>query len=155
MNGKTCIFLAAVMGFVSVLLGAFGAHGLKDTHFLENKYATTEAKNITGLSVPASYKYMQDFETGIKYHMTHALAMLATGLLILRQPSRSLSIAAWCFFGGIVLFSGALYIMVIGGPKWLGIPWGAFAPIGGTLQLIGWVALAFGALFLKESDATR
>jgi len=143
------------MGFVSVLLGAFGAHGLKDTHFLENKYATTEAKDIAGLSVPASYKYMQDFETGIKYHMTHALAMLATGLLILRQPSPSLSIAAWCFFGGIVLFSGALYILVIGGPKWMGIPWGALAPIGGTFQLIGWAALAFGALFPKESAANR
>lgn len=151
MNGKTWIFLAAIFGFLAVLLGAFGAHGLKDTHFLEKKYADLESKDIAGHVVPASYKYLMDFETGVKYHMIHALALLATGMLILRQPSRGLSIAAWCFVGGIVLFSGALYLLVIGGPNWAGIPWGAIAPIGGTLQLIGWLALAISACFQGES----
>ena len=152
MSGRTCVCVAAVMGFLSVLLGAFGAHGLKDTGFLKDKYAHMEAKDIAGHSVPASYKYLQDFETGVQYHLTHALAMLATGLLIVRRPTRSLSVAAWCFLGGIILFSGALYVLVIGGPQWAGIPWGALAPIGGTLQLIGWLALAVSALSLKESS---
>ena len=151
MSGRTCISLAALMGFLAVLLGAFGAHGLKDTGFLTNKYAGMEAKDIVGLSVPASYKYLQDFQTGVQYHMMHALAMLATGLLMLRQPSRCLTIAAWCFLGGIVLFSGALYVLVIGGPRWAGIPWGALAPIGGTLQLIGWLVLAVAEWLPKET----
>ena len=149
MSGRTCLCLAGCLGFLAVFLGAFGAHGLKDTKFLTNKYADFQPKIVAGHSIPASYKYAQDFETGVEYHMVHVLAMLATGLLMLHQPSRSLCVAAWCFLGGIVLFSGALYVLVIGGPRWLGIPWGMVAPIGGTLQLIGWLALTSGALRLK------
>ena len=151
MNGRTCLCLAGCLGFLAVLLGAFGAHGLKDTKFLRDKYADLPPKIVAGHSIPASYKYVQDFETGVEYHMVHALAMLATGLMILRQPSRCLSVAAWCFLGGIVLFSGALYVLVIAGPRWLGVPWGMVAPVGGTLQLIGWLALTSGAFQMKSA----
>ena len=150
MNGRTCLCLAGCLGFLAVFFGAFGAHGLKDTKFLSDKYADLPPKIVAGYSIPASYKYAQDFETGVEYHLVHVLAMLATGLLLLHQPSRCLSVAAWCFFGGIVLFSGALYVLVIGGPRWLGIPWGMVAPIGGILQLIGWLALTSGAFRLKD-----
>ena len=141
MSGRMCLCLASFLGFLGVFLGAFGAHGLKDTKFLADKYADMPPKIVAGQPVPAASKYAQDFETGVEYHMTHVLAMLATGLLMLHQPSRCLSLAAWCFFGGIVFFSGALYILVIGGPRWLGIPWGMVAPLGGTLQLVGWLSL--------------
>ena len=151
MNGRTCLCLAGCLGFLAVLLGAFGAHGLKDTKFLRDKYADLPPKIVAGHSIPASYKYVQDFETGVEYHMVHALAMLATGLMILRQPSRCLSVAAWCFLGGIVLFSGAVYVLVIAGPRWLGVPWGMVAPVGGTLQLIGWLALTSGAFQMKSA----
>ena len=151
MNGRTCLCLAGCLGFLAVLLGAFGAHGLKDSKFLTEKYADLPPKIVAGYSIPASYKYAQDFETGVEYHMVHVLAMLATGLMMLRQPSRCLSVAAWCFFGGIVLFSGALYVLVIAGPRWLGVPWGMVAPVGGTLQLIGWLALTSGAFRMKNA----
>jgi uncharacterized membrane protein YgdD (TMEM256/DUF423 family) len=141
MNGKTCLCLASFLGFLAVFLGAFGAHGLKDTPYLAKKYADMPPKIVAGHPVPAAYKYAQDFETGVEYHITHVLAMLATGVLMLHQPSRLLSFAAWCFLGGIVFFSGALYVLVIAGPRWLGIPWGMVAPLGGTLQLIGWLSL--------------
>lgn len=143
MSARQCLVATAVLGFFAVFLGAFGAHGLKDTKFLENKYADVEAKNYAGQMLPASYKYMLDFETGVRYHMWHTLALGLTGLQMQRQNSRALGIAAWCFLLGILFFSGALYLLVIGGPRFAGIPWGAVAPIGGTLQLTGWLVLAF------------
>ncbi|MBC7965643.1 MAG: DUF423 domain-containing protein [Fuerstia sp.] len=149
MSGRTCLCLAGCLGFLAVFLGAFGAHGLKGTRFLTDKYADRPPEIVAGHAIPASYKYAQDFETGVEYHMMHVLAMLATGLMMLHQPSRCLSLAAWCFLGGIVFFSGALYVLVIGGPRWLGVPWGMVAPIGGTLQLIGWLALTSGAFRMK------
>lgn len=151
MNGRTCLCLASCLGFLAVFLGAFGAHGLKDTDYLKVKYAEMAPKDVAGYSIPASYKYAQDFETAVDYHMYHALAMLATGLLMLHQPSRCLSLAAWCFLCGIVFFSGALYVLVIGGPRWLGVPWGIVAPLGGTLQLVGWLALLCGTFRMQAS----
>ena len=151
MNARVCLSLAAVSGFVAVLLGAFGAHGLNDTKFLENKYADMAPKTVAGFSVPASFKYFRDFETGVDYQLTHTAALLACGLLMQHRPSRVLSVAAWCFLGGILCFSGALYLLVMAGPRWAGIPWGAIAPIGGTLQLAGWLALAVACLRLPPS----
>lgn len=149
MNAKRCLTLAAVCGFLGVFLGAFGAHGLKDSGYLEKKYAAMEPKNYAGEQLAASHKYLLDFETGIRYHMWHALALAATGILMLNQPGRLLNIAAWCFAGGILLFCGALYVLVIGGPVFGGVPWGAVAPFGGTLLLAGWVFLALASCRLK------
>lgn len=152
MSGRLCLFFAAVSGFIGVTLGAFGAHGLNDTKYLEKKYADAEPRNVAGQLVPASAKYFNDFRTGVEYHMTHTLALLACGIVLLHHRSRLIGAASWCFLGGILLFSGALYVLVIMGPRWLGIPWGMVAPIGGTLQLAGWVLLAFGALLLGRSQ---
>lgn len=148
MKPGMCLFLAAILGFLSVAMGAFGAHGLTDstnTGYLEKKYAEMEPKIIAGHTVPASFKYLQDFRTGAEYQMYHALALAVTGLLMLHQPSKLLSAAAVCFLGGVFFFSGSLYILVIGGPRWLGIPWGAITPIGGMLMIFGWLALAGAA----------
>lgn len=150
-----CLTLAAVFGFLAVFLGAFGAHGLSDSGYLEKQYADAEAKSVSGMELPASYKYLQDFRTGVRYHMWHALAMFGTGLLMLHYPSRLLSAAAWCFAGGIVLFSGALYMLVICGPKFGGITWGLVAPIGGTLQLVAWVLLAIAVQKGVSPDQAR
>jgi uncharacterized membrane protein YgdD (TMEM256/DUF423 family) len=73
--------------------------------------------------------------------MWHALALLATGLLQAKHHSKLLSGAAVCFTVGILLFSGSLYTLVIGGPEMGGIKWGLIAPFGGTLLLIGWLLL--------------
>ena len=141
------IITGAILAALAVVFGAFGAHRLPDT--LKNVYGDQQ-KEIAGLAVPATYKYLQDFKTGVRYHMWHALALLGIGALMLRAPSRLLSAAAWCFVGGIILFSGALYVLVILGPKFGGITWGLVAPIGGTLQLIGWILLFIACLRLSS-----
>ncbi|MCA9062825.1 MAG: DUF423 domain-containing protein [Planctomycetaceae bacterium] len=153
MTASRCLMIASLLGFLAVFAGAFGAHGLKDSGYLTRKYSDTEEKEITALHVPASFKYYTDFETGVRYHMWHALAMLGTGLMMRRCPGRSLRVAAWCFLTGILLFSGTLYVLVIGGPDFLDIRWGAIAPVGGTLLLIGWIALAVGSWSFDERAA--
>jgi len=144
---------AALFGFLAVLSGAFGAHGLSDSGFLKKKYADMPAKDVSGMELPAGYKYLQDFHTGVRYHMWHSLALLGVGLLLTQRTSKLLSAAAWCFVGGIVLFSGALYLLVICGPDWNGVKWGMVAPIGGTLQLVGWVLLLIAAATWPAPDA--
>ena len=98
--------------FLAVGLGAFGAHALK---------------------ARLSPEMLAIFETGVKYQVYHALALLL--LAALRGPSK----AAWCFTAGIVLFSGSLYILALTGVK----KWGALTPIGGVLFLAGWLILLF------------
>jgi uncharacterized membrane protein YgdD (TMEM256/DUF423 family) len=157
MSARVVLFLAAMLGCLSVMLGAFGAHGLsnnQNTGYLETKYAAMEPKFVAGHSVPASYKYLIDYKTGVEYQMAHSLALGLVGLLMLRRRSKLLSVAAGCFLGGICFFSGSLYLLVIAGPRWLGVPWGAITPIGGTLMLIGWLSLAIGAL-RTTSDASQ
>ena len=69
LSARTCLTLAAVFGFLAVLLGAFGAHGLSDSGYLERQFADTEPKTVSGMSFPASYKYLQDFRTNVRYHI--------------------------------------------------------------------------------------
>lgn len=137
------VLLGAVLGGIGVGMGAFGAHGL-DMHF-QKKYAETESKEIAGYKVPASWKYLQDYKTGVRYHMYHALALIGLGLLSLQRPSRWLNAAGWLFLAGILLFPGSLYVLTILGPHWLGVTWGLIAAVGGTAFIAGWIAFAAGA----------
>lgn len=137
------ITLGAIFAGLGVTAGAFGAHGL-NKYFTE-KYAETEPKTVAGETLPASAKYLRDFNTGVRYQMWHAFGLIAVGLLALRKKSRSLEVAGWLFVAGIVLFSGALYVLTIAGPHWQGVTWGLVAPFGGTAMIAGWVALAVGA----------
>jgi uncharacterized membrane protein YgdD (TMEM256/DUF423 family) len=127
------------MGALAVIVGAFGAHGV-DSYF-EKKYAGAPEKNVTGLTVPASWKYMQDYKTGVDYHFYHVMGLLAVGLMLRGRKSAALEVAGWCFLSGIVLFSGSLYALTLTGQTW----WGMVAPIGGTALIAGWVALAVGS----------
>ena len=138
------VVLGAILGGLAVGAGAFGAHGLES--YFGTKYADAKPKVVAGAEVPAAQKYLADFRTGVTYHMWHALGLIAVGLLARTQPSTSLTIAGWSFVVGILLFSGALYVLTIGGPRWLGVPWGLVAPFGGTAFLVGWVAFAIGAI---------
>lgn len=140
---RAWLTLGAVLAGLAVMLGAFGAHGL-DKHFAK-KYGETAPKAIGGFEVPASYKYLEDYKTGVTYHMWHALGLIAVGLLSNVRPRRSLQVAGWAFLLGILLFSGSLYVLTIAGPKWMGVTWGLVTPFGGTLFLVGWVALAIAA----------
>lgn len=112
---------------LAVGLGAFAAHGLKQR---------------------VAPELLSVFETGARYHMYHALALVALGVASERigRPWRTL--AGWLFSIGIVLFSFSLYLMALTGARWLG----AITPLGGTSFIAGWVALAGGALRAPRSD---
>jgi uncharacterized membrane protein YgdD (TMEM256/DUF423 family) len=117
---KTLMFVGAVMGGVGVAIGAFGAHGLRGR---------------------LSPEMLAVFETGVRYHMYHALAILATAALFARVDGRAVVVAGWCFAAGIVVFSGSLYALALSGVTILG----AVTPIGGVLFLVGWISLAVAA----------
>jgi uncharacterized membrane protein YgdD (TMEM256/DUF423 family) len=116
------IAIGAIAGAVGVALGAFGAHGLKDR---------------------VSPDLLAVFETGVRYHMYHALALVAVGLLMTRGTAGWLvSTAGVLFLAGIIIFSGSLYAMTFTGARWLG----AVTPLGGVCFILGWVVLAVVAL---------
>lgn len=82
------------------------------------------------------------FETAVRYHLIHAVTLLATAALAGRAPLRSLTAAGWLFALGIVLFSGSLYVMALTGNTRLGM----ITPIGGLAFLVGWALLAIAAI---------
>jgi uncharacterized membrane protein YgdD (TMEM256/DUF423 family) len=109
----------SVLAFIGVGLGAFGAHALRSR---------------IGPDLLAT------FETGVRYHMYHALALLACAWVMDRWPSPQIAWAGWLFFAGIVVFSGTLYLLTFTGARW----WGALTPIGGVALLAAWACLAWG-----------
>ena len=117
------LFLAAINGFLAVAGGAFGAHWLK-------AHADAEMLAI--------------FETASRYQMLHALALIGIAWLASRQQDPWVTAAGAAFVLGIILFSGALYLIVLTG--WRGF--GAIAPVGGLALLAGWIGLAIAALRL-------
>jgi uncharacterized membrane protein YgdD (TMEM256/DUF423 family) len=110
--------LGALSGALAVALGAFAAHGLRSR---------------TGADALAT------FETGARYHMYHALALLAVAWACARWPSAWACAAGWLFVAGTVLFSGSLYLLAITGVRALG----AITPFGGLAFILGWLALAW------------
>jgi len=109
------------MGFLGVALGAFGAHGLR-----------------TRLGP----EMLAVFETGVRYQMYHALALLVLGALAPGIAGRLATAAGWSFTAGIVLFSGSLYLLALTDVRILG----AITPLGGVAFLIGWACLAYAAI---------
>ncbi len=118
---RTFLILGALMGFLGVALGAFGAHALD---------ATLKANQREGT-----------FETATQYHMYHALALLAVAWAATRWPDNLTYWAGYLFIVGIILFSGSLYALSITNQRWLG----AITPLGGLAFLAGWVCLGLAA----------
>jgi uncharacterized membrane protein YgdD (TMEM256/DUF423 family) len=114
------IVLGAVNAFLSVAAGAFGAHALK---------------------ARLSPDLLIIFETGARYHMYHALGLIAVGLVAQTRPSALMTASGWAMLAGILLFSGSLYALALSGVRALG----AITPLGGLGFLVGWVLLALGA----------
>jgi uncharacterized membrane protein YgdD (TMEM256/DUF423 family) len=121
------IAIAAILAGLAVALGAFASHGLKEK---------------------LSERSLEIFETGARYQMYHALALLAVGILLSRLDltSQLLPVAGFAFLAGVALFSGSLYALSLTGIKWLG----AIAPLGGAAFLVGWGCVAIAAFSLKE-----
>ncbi|MEJ2317071.1 MAG: DUF423 domain-containing protein [Gammaproteobacteria bacterium] len=118
-QARKLIIAGAVFGFLFVALGAFGAHGLKTLMSAEQQAW---------------------FRTGNLYLGIHAMAILFCGILHHLFLTRSIAMSGWLFLTGILIFSGTLFLMALGGPRWLG----AITPVGGTLFLIGWGTLVYG-----------
>jgi len=118
---KTFLLIAAILGFLGVALGAFGAHGLRNR---------------------LSAEMLAVFETGVRYQMYHVFALLTVAATAAHVGAvRLLTISGWSFIAGIVIFSGSLYALALTGVTM----WGAVTPIGGLAFLIGWACLAFFA----------
>jgi uncharacterized membrane protein YgdD (TMEM256/DUF423 family) len=111
--------IGALSGLVAVAAGAFGAHALRTR-------------------LPA--ELVAVFETAARYQLYHALALFAAAWAWTQWPGPLVRSAGWLFVAGTVVFSGSLYILSLGGARWLG----AVTPLGGLLLLAGWLALATG-----------
>ncbi|MBE0596107.1 MAG: DUF423 domain-containing protein [Desulfuromonadales bacterium] len=115
---RTFVLLGSLNLFLAVGLGAFGAHGLR---------SRVEAA------------LLGTWQTGVLYHLVHALGLVLIGILIHLLPQAPLLRAAgWALLAGIVLFSGSLYLLVLTGVR----PLGAITPFGGVAFLAGWLLLA-------------
>ena len=109
--------LGSILAGIAVGLGAFGAHGLR------------------GILSPED---LVTFETGVRYQMYHALALLGVAWAVTQWETVLLQWSGWLFVLGILVFSGSLYILVLTGQRWLG----AVTPLGGLALILGWVLLA-------------
>ena len=123
------LFAGAVNGFLTVAIGAFGAHALRGR--IE------------------TYHY-DVFQTGVQYHSIHALALIALGITLFHIPSKWLTRAGWLFLLGIILFSGSLYLLALTGSRPLGI----ITPLGGFSFLLAWISFAIG-VFHQQVTATN
>ncbi len=120
MTSRVTLIVAAIAGATGVALGAFGAHGLKA--LLLEKGTTIS------------------WETAARYHLLHAVALVALAVLQAQLGPRAATLGrliAWCWTGGILVFSGSLYLLAVLGLRWLG----PITPIGGLAFILGWVLL--------------
>ena len=115
------IFIGAVCGALSVIAGAFGAHALA---------ARLEPREL------------QLWETAARYLMYGGVAMVLVGLFGAQGARRGVDGAGWCLLLGSAIFSGTVFGLALGGPRWLG----AITPLGGTLLIIGFLIFAWAAL---------
>jgi uncharacterized membrane protein YgdD (TMEM256/DUF423 family) len=113
--------LGALSALLAVAAGAFGAHALRNR------------------LVPDT---LVVFETSARYHMYHALGLLAAAWAVARWPGSTAVAAGWLFVAGTVVFSGSLYLLSFTGQRWLG----AVTPLGGVAFILGWAALAWAAV---------
>ncbi|MEQ8627151.1 DUF423 domain-containing protein [Ekhidna sp.] len=119
---KLFLIISSISGMLSVALGAFGAHALKDKLQSDGTLDT--------------------YQTAVQYQFYHTLALLAITLLMTKYESQWLNYAGYSMTFGILIFSGSLYVLCFTGMKWMG----AITPIGGLLFIAGWLFLLLTAL---------
>lgn len=126
-KGSVWVAVGALNGFLTVALGAFAAHGLKDS---------------------LSARMLEVFEKGVEYQGLHALALIAVGLLMAQYGQAAWFVRAGIAFSlGIVLFSGSLYLLAITGVGAFGV----ITPLGGSSFLLGWAFLCWGSWCARRS----
>lgn len=136
MNVRLWILLAGLSGAVGVLVGAFGAHGLEG--WLQDRQLDAETVE----------RRVRQFETAVRYHLVHAVALLGLAALAPQLRRGRVQVVGWLFVAGLLLFSGSLYLLVaLNQPKL-----GAITPLGGVSWIVAWSVLAFSA---RQSDAAQ
>jgi uncharacterized membrane protein YgdD (TMEM256/DUF423 family) len=119
--GRVLFGVGAVLGFVGVAAGAFGAHAIR---------------------ARVSAERLDNWKTAADYQLWHALATVAAALIAVRWASGAASAAGWCFVVGVLVFSGSLYALALTDRRTLG----AVTPLGGVLLLAGWALLVVAAI---------
>jgi len=119
--GRALIGAGALLGFIGVAAGAFGAHAIRER--------VTPGR-------------LDNWKTAADYELWHALATIASGLIAVRWASGAAAVAGWCFVAGVALFSGSLYALALTDRRKLG----AITPFGGVLFLAGWAFLIVAAI---------
>ena len=126
-RGRTVLTIAGILLALATISGAFGAHALK-------AYLTPDKLAV--------------YDTAVRYHFFHALGLLGIGLAMQRENSVLLLWSSRLVFAGIVLFSGSIYFLTFGAPRFVGI----ITPIGGTALIAGWFLFAAGVWQAKISE---
>ena len=124
-TSRVLIMAGGILGLLGVVAGAMGVHALRDV---------------------LDAKALNTFETGVRFQMYHALALLAVGSLAGRWKTGFVKLSGVLFTAGVVLFSGSLYILAITG---IGV-FGAIAPLGGLSLMAAWTSLIVGAIRQRE-----
>ena len=119
---KLFLVIGSLLGALSVIIGAFGAHALKN--LLESSGRT------------------EVFETAVKYQFYHALGLILVGLLMFNLKHQFMNYAGYSFMIGVIIFSGSLYILCLTGIT----KFGMITPIGGLFMIAGWLFLTIGIL---------
>ena len=120
MSARVFALAGALLAFAAVAAGAFGAHAL-------GSRLTADVLAV--------------FESAVRYHLVHALALFAVAWASTQWPGRTTQTSGWLFIAGIVLFSGSLYLLALTGQRGFGV----ITPVGGLCLLAGWLALAWSA----------
>ncbi len=130
-NARPIVIAGAILAFLGVALGAFGAHALRSR---------------------VDANLLAVYQTGVQYHLVHALGVILIGVLVQVAPdSKWLRIAGWTMVVGVIIFSGSLYTLSLTGIR----GFGATAPLGGLALLAAWLMLAVGAAKSKSLVSQR
>jgi uncharacterized membrane protein YgdD (TMEM256/DUF423 family) len=123
MNARTTLAVAGILMALATALGAFGAHALK-AHLAPDK--------------------LQVYETAVRYHFLNTLGLLAIGVLLRSMDGELLRWSAVLVLAGVILFSGSLYLLTFGAPRFIGV----VTPLGGLALIAGWIL--FAATVLRQ-----
>ncbi len=152
---KFWIALGASLAGFSVIMGAFGAHGVE--RVFDANYTTRiqnqESSDNEKVKTREEYveKHMESWNTASRYMTYHALGIIFIGMLFGQSPAARLQFSATCFVIGIILFSGLLYALTFTDIKMLGM----IVPMGGTAFILGWLVLAFSVWNHKPSSSVE
>jgi uncharacterized membrane protein YgdD (TMEM256/DUF423 family) len=120
--GKLFLITGTLFGGTAAMIGAFGAHALK--------------------AVLESSGRIETFETAVKYQFYHALALILLGILMLNREHTYLTYSGYSLIGGVIIFSGSLYVLCLSGIT----KFGMITPIGGLLMIVGWGLMMMGII---------